>query len=61
MPSESLLWRAVLQVILVERVPDIKMADQQVGRIAGKSPDFISYVRSAMTKLGLTFEVTAYL
>lgn len=50
LPSRSLIWRAILQVILKENVPDLRFQDHQVGRIASKSTDFIDYVRRALIR-----------
>ena len=43
MPNISLLWRAILEVMLQERAVDPD--NRNVGRIAGKCEDFVQYVR----------------
>ena len=53
LPSHSLLWRAVLQVMLLQVLPTLSFHDQQVGRIATKSADFVDYVHRAFKKLKL--------
>ena len=67
LPSTSLLWRAVLQVILADNIPDLAFKDHHVGRIAAKSTDFVDYVRRALKKIPKTVrtltdeEIAAYL
>lgn len=51
LPSEALLWRAILQHILLIHVPDLHFANQQVGRIAAKCATFLDYVKKAFKKL----------
>jgi len=59
LPSESLLWRAVLQVIINDHVdPRPAFSDQQVGRVAKRAKDFNEYCRLALDKLGLTTNLT---
>ena len=59
LPSESLLWRAVLQVIISDHVdPRPAFSDQQVGRVARKAADFNEYCRLALAKLGLETTVS---
>ena len=58
LPSKSLIWRAILQVILRENIPDISFKDHHVGRIASKSKDFIDYVRKAIKKMEKKFEIS---
>ena len=53
LPSHSLMWRAVLQVILLRVLPNLSFKDQQVGRIAAKSTGFLDYVHRAFRKLNL--------
>ncbi|ROT80200.1 Methyltransferase-like 25 [Penaeus vannamei] len=53
----SLYWRALLQVLLKEKLGD-KFNASQVGRIASKCKDFAEYSRKAFEKLGLNIEVT---
>jgi len=59
LPSHSLLWRAILQHILLKHKPDLQFKDQQVGRIASKSANFLDYVRKGFAKLGLTLEMSS--
>ncbi len=53
LPSHSLIWRAILQVLMLQVKPDLSFHDQQVGRIAAKSSNFIDYVHRAFKKLSL--------
>ena len=57
--SKHLLWRAMLQVILID-VTGVKSDDWRVGRIGHKCHDFTEYVHKAMTKLNVTHSVSAY-
>ena len=43
MPNISLLWRAILEVMLQDRAVDPD--NRNVGRIACKCQDFVQYVR----------------
>ena len=56
LPAASLLWRAILQHILLELNPDLSFADQQVGRIGGKCKDFVEYARKSFEKLNMSDE-----
>ena len=59
LPSESLLWRAVLQVIINHHVdPRPAFSGQQVGRVARKAKDFNEYCGLALEKLGLETKVS---
>lgn len=58
LPDRALLWRSILQTILLRHKPDLKLEDQQVGRIAAKSENFHDYVRKALNKLQLGIEVS---
>lgn len=51
LPNESLLWRSILQHILLIHLPDLHFANQQVGRIATKCQTFVEYVQKAFQKL----------
>ncbi|XP_037796143.1 methyltransferase-like protein 25 isoform X2 [Penaeus monodon] len=53
----SLYWRALLQVVLKEKLGD-KFNTSQVGRIASKCKDFTEYSRKAFEKLELNIEIT---
>lgn len=57
MPSQSLLWRAVLQHLLLLHNPQLGFQDQQVGRIAAKSANFVDYVQKSFVKLGLELKM----
>ena len=72
MPSRSLLWRAVLEVIamimiyitiiiilevMMERA-GVSAVNRSVGRIAAKCLDFLQYVRKAEQKLAICFDLT---
>ena len=57
LPSESLLWRAILQVILKNHKPDLKFEDQHVGRTAKKCENFVGYVHKSFEKLNLDLQV----
>ncbi|CAM4487013.1 unnamed protein product [Caretta caretta] len=52
LPTESLFYRAVLQVIIEECYGVIK-SDQHVGKIFSKSSSFVDYVRKSLKKLEL--------
>jgi len=58
LPSESLLWRAILQVLLKRHKPDLKFEDQHVGRIAKKSDSFVNYVHKSFDKLCIKLEIS---
>jgi len=58
LPSSSLFWRAVLQVILVENIPNLAFNDHRVGRIAAKSQDFVDYVRRALKKIDIEISIS---
>ncbi len=58
LPSTSLLWRAVLQIIFRDVAPLLSHRDKQVGRLAAKSENFIDYVRKALKKAGVTSELS---
>ena len=60
LPSRSLLWRAILQHILLKQKPDLQFKDQQVGRIAAKSANFLDYVQKSFAKLGLALQVNQF-
>ncbi|NXJ84785.1 MET25 protein, partial [Trogon melanurus] len=52
LPTESLFYRAVLQVIIEENY-GITKSDRHVGKIFSKSSSFIDYVRKSLKKLEL--------
>ncbi|EMP26519.1 Putative protein C12orf26 [Chelonia mydas] len=52
LPTESLFYRAVLQVIIEECYGVIK-SDRHVGKIFSKSSSFVDYVRKSLKKLEL--------
>jgi len=58
LPSDSLLWRAILQVILLKHKPDLKFEEQHVGRVAKKSHNFVTYVHKSFEKLGLELKMS---
>ena len=60
MPSQSLLWRAILQHLLLLHNPELGFQDQQVGRIAAKSANFVDYVQKSFVKLDLQLKVCNY-
>ncbi|XP_069620505.1 probable methyltransferase-like protein 25 isoform X1 [Ranitomeya imitator] len=51
LPTESLFYRAVLQVICKE-IYGITQSDQRVGKIFSKSSSFTDYVRKSLKKFG---------
>ena len=51
LPNKSLLWRAVLEMILHKVAPDLPKEERVVGRIAVKSKNFVDYARRAFAKL----------
>ena len=58
LPSQSLLWRAILQHILLSQQPGLRFEDQQVGRTAAKSANFVDYVEKCFTKLNIELKLT---
>ncbi|XP_070803453.1 probable methyltransferase-like protein 25 [Pituophis catenifer annectens] len=52
LPTESLFYRAVLQVI-VEECYGIKRSDRNIGKVYSKSASFLDYVRISLKKLEL--------
>uniref|UniRef100_A0A8C7E2E8 Methyltransferase like 25 n=1 Tax=Naja naja TaxID=35670 RepID=A0A8C7E2E8_NAJNA len=52
LPTESLFYRAVLQVI-VEECYGIKRSDRNIGKVYSKSSSFLDYVRISLKKLEL--------
>ena len=58
LPNRSLIWRAILQVIMKENIADLTFADHQVGRLAAKSTDFLDYARRAIVKIGKPVDIT---
>lgn len=54
---DSLYWRALLQVVLVDKLGDISDLSH-VGRLSGKCQTFTEYARLAMARLGVSVNVT---
>ncbi|XP_068026634.1 probable methyltransferase-like protein 25 isoform X3 [Melanerpes formicivorus] len=52
LPTESLFYRAVLQVI-IEEIYGVTKSDRHVGKIFSKSSSFMDYVRKSLKKLEL--------
>ncbi|XP_042671647.1 methyltransferase-like protein 25 [Centrocercus urophasianus] len=52
LPTESLFYRAVLQVI-IEEIYGVTKSDRHVGKIFSKSSSFLDYVRKSLKKLEL--------
>uniref|UniRef100_A0A672TYB3 Methyltransferase like 25 n=1 Tax=Strigops habroptila TaxID=2489341 RepID=A0A672TYB3_STRHB len=52
LPTESLFYRAVLQVI-IEEIYGVTRSDRHVGKTFSKSSSFIDYVRKSLKKLEL--------
>nr|XP_028601418.1 methyltransferase-like protein 25 isoform X2 [Podarcis muralis] len=52
LPTESLFYRAVLQVI-VEEFYGVKRSDRNIGKVYSKSSSFLDYARKAFKKLEL--------
>ncbi|XP_033918747.1 probable methyltransferase-like protein 25 isoform X1 [Melopsittacus undulatus] len=52
LPTESLFYRAVLQVI-IEEVYGVTKSDRHVGKTFSKSSSFVDYVRKSLKKLEL--------
>ncbi|XP_041569135.2 probable methyltransferase-like protein 25 isoform X5 [Taeniopygia guttata] len=52
LPTESLFYRAVLQVI-VEEIYGVTKSDRHVGKTFSKSSSFVDYVRRSLKKLEL--------
>ena len=59
LPNKSLLWRAVLEMILGNVAPSIQKEERVVGRIAVKSKTFVDYVRKAFTKLKVESKISS--
>ncbi|XP_052630249.1 probable methyltransferase-like protein 25 isoform X5 [Harpia harpyja] len=60
LPTESLFYRAVLQVI-IEEIYGVTKSDRHVGKIFSKSSSFIDYVRKSLKKLELDDSKQYYL
>jgi len=58
-PSKALLWRASLQAILVEALPELQPGQARVGRLARRSANFADYALAAFKKLNLPSPFTA--
>ncbi|XP_071521829.1 probable methyltransferase-like protein 25 isoform X2 [Panulirus ornatus] len=54
---EPLYWRALLQLLLKDKLKDVSNI-AHVGRIAAKCQNFPEYARMAFSKLGIAIEVT---
>ncbi|NXG51264.1 MET25 protein, partial [Psilopogon haemacephalus] len=52
LPTESLFYRAVLQVI-IEEIYGVTKSDRHVGKVFSKSSSFIDYVRKSLQKMEL--------
>ncbi|XP_068792589.1 probable methyltransferase-like protein 25 isoform X2 [Struthio camelus] len=52
LPTESLFYRAVLQVI-IEEIYGVTKSDRHVGKMFSKSASFLDYVRKSLKKLEL--------
>ncbi|XP_003221187.2 probable methyltransferase-like protein 25 [Anolis carolinensis] len=52
LPTESLFYRAVLQVIVVEEY-GVKRSDRNIGKVYSKTSSFLDYVRKSLKKLEL--------
>ncbi|KAJ7329872.1 hypothetical protein JRQ81_016046 [Phrynocephalus forsythii] len=52
LPTESLFYRAVLQVI-VEELYGVKRSDHNIGKVYSKTSSFLDYVRKSLKKLDL--------
>merc|ERR1711915_686864 len=57
LPNKSLLWRAVLEIILLQECPNLSSDEKIVGRIANKSKSFVEYVRKAVFKLKIDLKM----
>jgi hypothetical protein len=58
LPNKSLLWRAVLEMILARVAPSLPKDQRVVGRIAAKSKSFVDYVRKAFVKLKVETDIS---
>jgi len=58
LPNKSLLWRAVLEMILNKVASDLTKEERIVGRIAVKSKNFVDYVRRAFSKLKVDSDIS---
>ncbi|MPC56439.1 Methyltransferase-like protein 25 [Portunus trituberculatus] len=54
---DSLYWRALLQVVLVDKLGDVSELSH-VGRLSGKCQTFTEYAVMAMARLGVSVNVT---
>ncbi|KAK8395905.1 hypothetical protein O3P69_005792 [Scylla paramamosain] len=54
---DSLYWRALLQMVLVDKLGDISELSH-VGRLSGKCQTFTEYARVAIARLGVSINVT---
>ncbi|XP_050696122.1 protein split ends-like isoform X2 [Eriocheir sinensis] len=55
--ADSLYWRALLQVVLVDRLGDVSHLSH-VGRLSAKCHTFPEYAQAALARLGVSLEVT---
>ncbi|XP_069158797.1 probable methyltransferase-like protein 25 [Procambarus clarkii] len=55
--TETLFWRALLQLLLRDKLGDVSDV-AHVGRLASKCHNFSEYARLAISKLGVSLEVT---
>ncbi|KAG0719157.1 Methyltransferase-like protein 25 [Chionoecetes opilio] len=53
----GLYWRALLQVVLEDRLGDVSELSH-VGRLTAKCDTFVAYARTAMARLGVSIQVT---
>ena len=58
LPNKSLMWRAVLEMILARVAPTLPKDERVVGRIAAKSKSFVDYVRKAFVKLKVDTDIS---
>eukprot|EP00092_Neocalanus_flemingeri_P028451 GFUD01030893.1.p1 GENE.GFUD01030893.1~~GFUD01030893.1.p1 ORF type:complete len:480 (+),score=169.01 GFUD01030893.1:127-1566(+) len=58
LPNKSLLWRAVLEIILARVAPSLPKEKRIIGRIATKSNNFVDYARKAFVKLKVETEIS---
>lgn len=55
--SESLMFRAVFELLLEEKLDDYNRSDKKVGRIGAKCKNFQEYCKRGLLKLGLDKKV----
>lgn len=58
LPNQSILWRAILQDVLINHYPELNMKNRKVGKIASKSDSYMEYIKFALQKLKIDQKLT---